>query len=63
MIKNIIQIENKAVYNKPPLLNKLESLLTVSSFPKNWTIIKGKAKIELAKIGGITPETFIFIGI
>ena len=46
-------------YKKLPLAKKdrKENVL-----PVNWDTATGNIKIELANIGGITPETFTFIG-
>jgi hypothetical protein len=52
--------ENKNTYNIPPLCN-IESI-ALPSISAIWTIAIGNIKIELAKIGGITPERLIFNG-
>ena len=52
--------ENKNKYSGPPLLN-IETIKSPSA-PVNCTKADGNIKIELAKIGGMTPEILIFNG-
>ena len=52
--------ENRNKYSGPPLLN-IETIKSPSA-PVNCTKADGNIKIELAKIGGITPDILIFKG-